>query len=381
MVQRPIPPLHRLRELATSFCIHGDLGPIVPYGSGHINDTFCVHVEQAGTPLRYILQRLNTEIFRDPAAVMSNIERVTKHLHAQLRREGIQDTSRRALSLVPARDGGGVWRSEPDGAWRCYLFIERARTYDTIESPAQARAAARAFAEFQRRLADLPPPPLLETIPFFHDTPRRFRMLEAAINADPHRRATAAVREIEFALERANIVDGLERVRREGTLPVRVTHNDTKLNNVMLDDVTGEGICVIDLDTVMPGLIPYDFGDMCRAAARPTPEDTLDLSRVQIQREMFKALVCGYLEGGAECLTQAEVNLFAFSARLITLEIGIRFLADFLEGDVYFKTHHPLHNLERCRVQFAMVRSFEENEEWMQQVTLDAWSRVQQDHL
>lgn len=379
MARRPTPPPERLRELAAGFRIHGDVLGVEPYGSGHINDTFCVRVEQAGAPLRYVLQRLNTDIFRDPTAVMLNIARVTEHLAAQLRREGVRDASRRALTLVPARDGA-LWRNEPDGAWRCYLFIERARTWDAIESPAQAAAAARAFAEFQRRLADLPPPPLADTIPGFHDTPRRFCALQAAIQADPHRRAAKAMPEIEFARARAQIVDRLERARAEGRLPLRVTHNDTKLNNVMLDDATGEGVCVIDLDTVMPGLVHYDFGDMCRTATRPTPEDETDLARVRMRRDMYEALVSGYLEGGAGFLTEAEVDLLAFSARLITFEIGIRFLTDFLEGDAYFKTRRPGHNLDRCRVQFAMVRSFEENEDWMQQMTREAWVRAREAH-
>ncbi|MCX7818415.1 MAG: aminoglycoside phosphotransferase family protein [Kiritimatiellae bacterium] len=377
MRRRPSVSPTRLRELASGFHIYGDIVSIEPYGSGHINDTFCVRVDQAGTPVRYVLQRLNTEIFRNPAAVMDNITRVTAHLAAQLQQEGAPEASRRTLTLVPARRGG-VWCDEADGAWRCYLFIERARTWDEVQSPAQAAAAARAFAEFQRRLAGLPPPPLAETIPGFHDTPRRFRALQAAIAADPHNRAARAREEIAFALAHEAIVDRLERARADGRLPVRVTHNDTKLNNVMLDETTGEGICVIDLDTVMPGVVLYDFGDMCRTATRPTAEDERELARVRMRRDMYEALVRGYLEGGAAFLTAAEVELLAFSAQLITFEIGTRFLTDFLEGDVYFKTRRPEHNLDRCRVQFAMVRSFEENAEWMQRATLDAWARAQE---
>jgi len=375
VAHRPIPPADRLREIAAGFQILGDLHSVAPYGSGHINDTFCVNVEQAGAPLRYILQRLNTDVFRDPASVMANIARVTEHLATQLRREGVRDASRRALTLVPSRDGA-LWREEPDGVWRCYLFVEHARTWDEIDSPAQAAAAARAFAEFQRRLADLPPPPLHETIPGFHDTPRRFRALQAAIAADPFQRVALAQPEIEFALARAHIVDRLERARLEGRLPVRVTHNDTKLNNVMLDETTGEAVCVIDLDTVMPGLVHYDFGDLCRTATRPTAEDETDLGRVRMQPDTYAALVEGYLAGGSSFLTDAEVDLLACSAHLITFEIGVRFLTDFLEGDVYFKTRRPQHNLDRCRVQFAMVKSLEDNLGWMQEITLEAWRRT-----
>lgn len=364
MSARPLPPPERLRDIVAKFALFGDIGPVAPYGSGHINDTFAVEVRQAGAPLRYILQRLNTAVFRDPAAVMRNIKRVTSHLAARWRRHGVADASRRTLTPLPTRRGD-LWMDEPDGAWRMYLFIEGARTYDQIETPLQAAAAARAFGEFQLQLADLPPAELAETIPGFHDTPARFAALKAAIEADEVGRAATAGPEIEFAMARASIVGRLLAEQAAGRLPLRVTHNDTKLNNVMLDDATGEGVCVIDLDTVMPGLVLYDFGDMCRTATRPTPEDEQDLERVVMRRDMFAALVDGYLAAAAGFLVPAEAELLAFSARLITFEIGVRFLTDFLRGDVYFKTRRPNHNLDRCRVQFRMVRSFEENEAWM----------------
>lgn len=353
-----------LRGLARRFRIPGDIAGVAPYGSGHINDTYCVAANQAGAAVRYILQRINTAIFKDPASLMDNIGRVTAHLAARLARQGFPDASRRALTLVPTVEGA-AWLPDDDDAWRVYLFIEGARTVDQIETPAQAEAAARAFGGFQRRLADLPAPRLADTIPDFHHTRRRFDTLRAAIEADAHDRAASVRAEIDFALAREPVVDVLLRAQASGAIPERVTHNDTKLNNVMLDDATGDGICVIDLDTVMPGLALYDFGDMCRTATRPTPEDERDLSKVAMMPEMFRALARGYLASAGGFLVPAEIDRLAFSARLITFEIGIRFLADYLQGDIYFKTRRPGQNVDRCRVQFAMVGSFERNEESM----------------
>ncbi len=369
---RPVPAPERLCEVACRFDFYGDLCTVTPYGSGHINDTYRVDVNQAGTAVSYILQRLNTDIFRDPAAVMRNIQLVTEHLAKRLGERGVPDVSRRTLTLVPTRDGR-IWLNEPDGVWRMYLFITGARTYDQIEHPRQAEAAAAAFAEFQRDLADFPPRSLAETIPDFHHTRRRFETLKTAIREDCVGRAARVGPEIEFALAREPIVDTLLNARAAGRLPDRVIHNDTKLNNVLLDDVTGAGVCVIDLDTVMPGLVHYDFGDMCRTATRPTPEDETRLERVAMRREMFEALARGYLSRAAPFLLPAEVEWLAFSARLITFEIGIRFLTDYLLGDVYFKIRRPDHNLDRCRVQFRMVESFEANESWMQDVIAQLW--------
>ena len=363
-----------LRGLVGRFRIPGDIGAIEPYGSGHINDTYCVAVRQAGAPVRYILQRINTAIFKDPAALMDNVRRVTAHLAADLARRGAEDATRRCLTVVPTIDGAS-WLDDGTGAWRVYLFIEGARTFDQIETPAQAGAAARAFGEFQRRLADLPAPRLADTIPNFHHTRSRFDVLRAAIEADAHNRAASVRDAIGFALAREPVVDVLLRAQAAGTIPERVTHNDTKLNNVMLDDATGEGLCVIDLDTVMPGLVLYDFGDMCRTATRPTPEDERDLSRVRMVPGMFEALARGYLASAGSFLVPGEFDHLAFSARLITFEIGIRFLADHLQGDVYFKTHRPGQNADRCRCQFAMVESFERHEEWMNRLIADLRAR------
>jgi hypothetical protein len=354
--------IHDVRAVARHFQIYGEFLGAEPYGSGHINDTYCVVFDQAGSRVRYIFQRINDNIFKKPASLMKNIQRVTAHLATKI--EGEADASRRVLTLILARDEKPFHFDADGNYWRAYLFVEKARTYDAVESPPQAFQAARAFGRFQKLLADLPAPRLHDTIPSFHHTPKRFEVLEKTIGADIANRAVQAKAEIEFALRHQKIV----RVLLDAKLPERVTHNDTKFNNVMLDDATGEGICVIDLDTVMPGLALYDFGDMVRTTTSPAKEDERDLSKVTMQFPMFEALVRGYLESTADFLEQGEKNLLAFSGKLITFEIGIRFLTDFLAGDVYFKVHREGHNLDRCRTQFKLVESIEQQETKMNQL-------------
>ena len=347
---------HDVRAVARHFQIAGEFLEAAPYGNGHINDTYRVVFDQAGTTTRYILQRINHNIFKDPAALMENIQRVTAHLARKA--GGERDSSRRVLTLVPARDGGCYHRDEQGNHWRAYLFIEKAQTFDAVESTQQAFQAAKAFGKFQKLLADLPAPRLNDTIPGFHDTPKRFATLEKAIEADVVNRAKLAQPEIEFVLRHKAICS----VLLDAKLPERVTHNDTKFNNVMLDDATGEGICVIDLDTVMPGLVLYDFGDMVRTTTSPVKEDERDLSKVQMQFPMFEALARGYLSSAGEFLTPAEKRFLPFGGKLITFTIGIRFLMDFLSGDTYFKVHREGHNLDRCRTQFKLVESIEQQE-------------------
>jgi Phosphotransferase enzyme family len=350
---------HDVRDVARHFQIYGEFRSAEPYGSGHINDTYCAIFDQAGTVARYILQRINHNIFKKPVSLMENIQRVTTHLAGKM--SGEPDFSRRVLTLIPVRNGLIYHHDEQGNYWRAYLFIEKAKTYDAVESAGQAFEAARAYGRFQKLLADLPAPRLHDTIPDFHHTPKRFAALVKAIENDAANRAGLAKAEIDFALQRAAIVDVLINAK----LPERVTHNDTKFNNVMLDDVTGEGVCVVDLDTLMPGLTLYDFGDMVRTATSPAKEDELDLTRVAMQLPMFEALLKGYLTFAVDFLTPAEKRLLAFSGKLITFEIGLRFLTDFLGGDTYFKVHRNGHNLDRCRTQFKLVESIEQQEAQM----------------
>ena len=351
-----------LPAIVRQFQIAGEYVGAEIYGSGHINDTYRVSFNHGGTRVRYILQRINRDIFKQPVALMENIQRVTAHLAAKVAAE--PERHRRALTLVPHRDGPPFFCDAAGHYWRVYFFVEGARSYDAVENPAQAEAAAKAFGQFAKRLADLPSPRLHDTIPDFHHTPKRFATLEKAIATDGFNRAALAKPEIEFALRHQAICHVLLDVN----LPERVTHNDTKLNNVLLDNATGEGICVLDLDTVMPGLALYDFGDLVRSATCPAPEDELDLSKVRMQFPLFAALARGYLSSAAEFLTPAEKKNLPFAGQLITFETGLRFLTDFLAGDTYFKVQRSSHNLDRCRRQFKLLESIAQQEAAMQQL-------------
>ena len=351
-----------------AFRILGNFVSVAPYGNGHINDTFVVGFDQAGQPVRYILQRLNESIFKDGAALMDNIMRVTAHQHRKLEVSGLDSPSRRALTLVPTQEGQAFHRDADGHLWRIYLFVEKARGYDRIENSRQAEAAARAFGAFQQLLVDLPGGPLHETIPQFHDTAARFETLVRAIEAVTHNRAQEARDVIDFALARRHDAGVLVAMQKSGKIPTVVTHNDTKLNNVLIDDVTGEGICVIDLDTVMPGLALYDFGDMVRTATNSAPEDERDLSRVTMRLEVFESLVRGYLSSAKSFLNADELTLLPFSGKILSFECGIRFLTDYLQGDTYFKTRRPGQNLDRCRCQLGLAASIEEQTEAMMKV-------------
>ena len=361
--QAPAPV--NLAAVASQFALYGQYLGGMPYGTGHINDTFAVRFDQAGTETRYIFQRINRNIFKNVDGLMDNISRVTTFAAQRVRGHG---ASSRVLTLVPARDGKLYHTDAAGGAWRCYLFIEKARTYDIIETPEHAREVARAFGVFQGLVNGMPGPRLVETIPGFHDTPKRFAHFQRALAADAHNRAALARDEIAFALQQERMTGVLLDLHARGEIPERVTHNDTKCNNVMLDNATGEGLCVIDLDTVMPGLALYDFGDMVRTATNSGAEDERDLSKISMRMPFYEALVSGYLASAGEFLNEAERAHLAFSGKLITFEIGLRFLTDFLEGDVYFKTKRDGHNLDRCRTQFALVRSIDSQQSAMEGV-------------
>ncbi len=351
-----------ITAVASQFEITGEFIGATAYGNGHINDTWCVAFRQACVPVQYILQRINRNVFTNPIALMENIERVTSHLAAEVSDQ--PDCGRRVLTLIPACDGR-AWHMDQEGnCWRAWHFIENARTYDAVESTAQAYQAAKAFGQFQKMLIGMPAPRLHDTIPDFHHTPKRFTALERAIALDLANRAILAKPEIEFALTRKSITS----VLIDANLPERITHNDTKFNNVLIDDDTGEGICVIDLDTVMPGLALHDFGDMVRTATSQANEDERDLSRVSMQISMFEALLRGYLASAGSFLSKAEKQYLAFSGKLITFEQGIRFLTDYLGRDTYYKVHRDGHNLDRCRTQFKLVESIERQEERMEQL-------------
>ena len=339
------------------------------FGTGHLNETYLVHCEGGRAPGRFVLQRLNTGIFRDPVAVMENIVQVTRHLRRRLATACPGQEERRVLTLIHRKGGPESYLNDPVlGFWRCMIHIDGARTHDVLESPSQAYAAARGFGGFQRLLGDYDGPRLVETISRFHDTRVRLEHLRQAVASDPLGRAAETSREIDFAFEREELADSLLRLQASGEIPERITHNDTKLNNVMLDDATGEGICVMDLDTVMPGLSLYDFGDMVRSACNSAAEDERDLSRIAAREDVFEALARGYLEGSDGILLPVERQSMALAGRLLTYECGVRFLTDHLEGDGYFRIHRPGHNLDRARNQFALLRSLEQKDAVLQRI-------------
>jgi hypothetical protein len=350
--------MHDLKAIAARFDMRADFIHAYPFGSGHINDTYCAWYDQAGIRLRYIHQRINHQVFKNPIALMENVERVTHHALETLLAEGNPEARRRTLTCIPATDGKPYAIDSEGNIWRTFPFIERARGHDEIQSNAQAYQAARAFGSFQNLAATLGGPRLHETIPDFHHTPKRLAALEAAIVANPTARAATVAAEIDFARARADDCSRITDLIATGAVPERITHNDTKLNNVLLDDITAEGVCVIDLDTTMPGCALYDFGDMVRTAAPTTREDNAALETIGIRLDRFESLVHGYLST-ATFLNSTERSLLAFSGKLLSLECGIRFLTDFINGDVYFKTHRPNHNLDRCRNQFALVKAIE----------------------
>lgn len=355
-------------DIANHFCFRGDFVGAEPVRSGHINESYAAVFRVAGhEPHRYLLQRINHHVFRSPERLMQNIEGITRHIRNKVVAAG-GDPDREALTLVRTVDGGVLHRTPGGEYWRAALFVEGAQTYDSARSLQQVYSAGQAFGKFQRLVSDFPAEQLHETIPDFHHTPKRFETFVQAVQRDAQNRAHTVQAEIRFvelrAAETSVLVDSLE----AGILPQRVTHNDTKFNNVMIDDATGQGICVIDLDTVMPGLSLYDFGDAVRSGANSAAEDERDLSRVSFDLEVFEHLVAGYLDAAGEFLTAAEIDYLPFSAKLMTLECGMRFLTDHLNGDRYFRIHRPDHNLDRCRTQFKMVRDMEEEVAAMERI-------------
>jgi len=355
-------------EIAGHFQFEGTLIDATPYGNGHINDTYAVRCRLPdGTMRRYLPQRINRNVFRDPVALMSNVEHVTRHLRAKVIAAG-GNPQRETLNLVPTLDGGPYIRDASGEFWRAYVFIEGATAYSCVTSQEQVYSTAKAFGSFQRLLSDFPADALHATIPDFHNTPKRYAAFLEAVELDRAGRAHSVAGEIEFVLRRAADTAVLENLRGQSLLPLRVTHNDTKFNNVMIDDATGEGLCVIDLDTVMPGLALYDFGDAVRSGAARSAEDEPDAAKAGMSLETFESLARGYLDAARDFLTPIEIDHLAFSARAITLEQVIRFLGDYLNGDTYYKIHREHHNLDRARTQIRMLEEMERNFDRMEAI-------------
>lgn len=355
-------------EVISHFDFEGILVKEGPYGSGHINDTFLLVFDIAGMgQIKVILQRMNNEVFEKPVELMENILGVTSYLRNEIIKNG-GDPERETLNVIRDVEGNPYYLDSFGDYWRAYKFITDATSYDKVEKPEHFYQSAVAFGNFQRLLASYPAETLHETIVGFHDTKVRFATFKQVVAADVKGRAASVQKEIQFVLDREEIADCFSDMLAAGELPLRVTHNDTKLNNIMIDNKTEKGICVIDLDTVMPGLAMNDFGDSIRFGASTAAEDEQDLSKVSCSMELFELYAKGYIEGCGGKLTAREIELMPMGAKTMTFECGMRFLTDYIQGDTYFKIHRENHNLDRCRTQFKLVEEMEQKWHAMQEI-------------
>ena len=356
-----------LSQACHGFAIAGTYKDCIPYGNGHINDTYLLTYQQDQTDDVYILQHMNKTIFTNPEALMSNIIGVTRFLKEKISAAG-GNPRRETLDFVLTPDGTPYFIDSLGEYWRAYHYIDQVYALDKVERPEDFYQSALAFGHFQQMLADFPADTLHETIPNFHNTVARFNAFETAVSEDICHRADSVQKEIQFVKDRYEIACVLGTLQAQGKLPLRVTHNDTKSNNVLIDEATGKGLCVIDLDTVMPGLSVNDFGDSIRFGASTAAEDETDLSKVTCSMELYEAYVRGFLEGCGGRLTDEEIAALPLGAKVMTYECGMRFLTDYLSGDTYFKIHRPGHNLDRARTQFKLVADMESK--WSQMQTI-----------
>ncbi|MBQ8658738.1 MAG: aminoglycoside phosphotransferase family protein [Clostridia bacterium] len=345
------------KKIAELFALEGVVEDIRPYGEGHINQTLLVTTNEK----RYIMQKMNTKVFSDPDSLMRNICGVTEHLRAR----GIE-----TLEVIPTKDGKPFYKGE--ACYRVYAFIENTVTYQTVSDARVFFNSGKSFGEFQNYLAEFDASKLTETIARFHDTPKRFADFKAALEKDAFGRAKDCEKEIQFVLDRADTYSKAVEGLQSGKLPLRVTHNDTKLNNILMDSETGEARAVIDLDTIMPGSMLYDFGDSIRFGASTAAEDEKDLEKVHFDIELFKAYADGYCGAVKSSITEEEKKLLPYGAYLMTMECGMRFLADYLSGDTYFATKYEGHNLVRCRTQFKLASEMEARFEEMGKIVQEA---------
>lgn len=348
-----------MQEVIGGFAFSGTLEKCIPFGNGHINDTYRLTYAHENGRKRFILQKINKSIFTKPEELMENVSNVTSWLKKKILANG-GDATRETLNLVNSIEDKPYFVDSEGDYWRVYHFIENASCFDLVQNDNDFYQSAVAFGHFQRLLADYPAETLHETIVNFHNTVDRFARFQAAVKADVCGRAAEVREEIQFILDRESLAHTLCDLQDSGKLPLRVTHNDTKLNNIMIDDATGKAICVIDLDTVMPGLSANDFGDSVRFGASTAKEDETDLSKVSMDLHLYEVYTKGFIEGCAGALTDLELEMLPMGAILMTFENGMRFLTDYLEGDHYFKIHREHHNLDRCRTQLTLVRDMEE---------------------
>lgn len=359
-----------LRSLMGKFEIDGEPVEIIKYGQGHINDTYRVTTKlEDGQSRRYILQRINHSIFKEPVKLMDNIKGVTEHIRRKIRLQG-GNPEKECLHVVNTKEGS-PYLLDKGLYFRCYDFIEGARTYQQVDGPMDFHKSGQALARFQELLSDYDGRTLHETIADFHNTERRFTDFRKTVEEDPLGRASACRKEIDFFLERKDDTRIINGLILQGALPIRVTHNDTKYNNVMIDDETREAVCLVDLDTVMPGVSLYDFGDSIRSGATTAMEDEKDLSKVSFDLSLFRAYTKGYLSS-SDFLTETEKSYLPFSAKIMTYECGMRFLKDYLEGDIYYKIGHEHHNLDRARNQMKLVLDMERDYQQMIEIVRES---------
>ncbi len=363
--------VYNIPEICAQFELKGKFIDAIPYGEGHINNTFLVNT----TGNRYILQRVNSEVFKKPEEVMDNIALVTEFLHKKII-AACGDPYRETLTLIPTKDGNRFLVTEDGDLFRIYLFIGSAISYQKVETPELFYRIAKSFGRFQKMLDGFPAEQLKETIPNFHNTVSRYVNFKNSVAADQAKRAAEVTKEIEFALAREKDAGIIMDAIQDGSVPLRVTHNDTKLNNILVDESTGEGICVIDLDTVMPGSMLFDFGDSIRFGASTAAEDEKDLDKVWMDIDLFEQYAKGYIEELHATMTEKELELLPMSAKLMTLECGIRFLGDYLDADHYFKIHYPEQNLDRARTQLKLVADMEEKMDDMKAIVKKLYHEI-----
>lgn len=356
------------KDLVTQFKFEGELLDCNYSTSGNINDTYIIDsVLEDGSINKYILQRINTVVFNNAHELMENIKHVTSHIADKVKKLG-GNPLRETLNVIETVDGQSYHKTSSGDCWRALVFIDGARTYEKVEEPIHMYTTGKALGKFQKYLSDFPVDLLHETIPDFHNTAKRYEEFLQVLKKDPVGRAKDISAEIDFLMTRGEETSILVDMIESGKLPLRVTHNDTKFNNIMIDNETNEGIAVIDLDTVMPGLSLYDFGDAVRSGASTAEEDETDLSKVNFDLNLFENFTKGYLEEVRDSLTEIEIEYLPFSAKIISLELGMRFLMDYINGDIYFKVNSPNHNLDRARNQFKLVSDIEDNMDKLKEI-------------
>lgn len=364
-----------IRKLTDQFLIPGTFASCEPIHTGHINSTYKIVYNINGTEVSYLLQKINPNVFKNAEQLMANIASVTSFVRDKIIAKG-GDPNRETLFVKPTAAGKNYLTDSEGVAWRLYNFIDNAFSPDSVESPELFFEAGYAFGNFQNLLSDFPAEKLYETIPNFHNTANRYVNFCNSLEKDCCNRAALVQDEIAFVHARKEETCVLVNMIEEGKLPLRVTHNDTKLNNIMFDNITKKPICIVDLDTVMPGLSLYDFGDSIRFGSNTAAEDELDLSKVSCDLGLYEAFTRGYLTSAGDSLTATEVSLLPFASKMMTFECGMRFLTDYLDGDVYFSTKHEGHNLERCHTQFALVADMEKKFDQMIAITAKAYSEI-----